>query len=226
MGDGLAIANSQLIKVKATKFTVNPFGENTYLAWDETTRHAIIIDPGMMQDHERNVVTKFIDDNNLVMRYVLITHVHIDHVTSARWMADRYGITVAASPLDAPNALALPEQAEHFRLRMPVEALTIDQPLADGDTMMLGDETIHVLAMPGHSPGGLAFYAPDSELVFTGDSIFEGSIGRTDLPGGDFGTLINSIKEKILTLPPETLIIPGHGPTTTVANELEYNPFL
>ncbi len=212
--------------MKATKFTVNPFGENTYLAWDEATRHAIIIDPGMMQEHERNVVTKFIEDNHLVMQQVLLTHIHIDHVSSARWMAHRYGIPVAASPLEVPYALNLPAQAEHFRLRVPVEALTIDQPLADGDTLMLGDEIIHVLAMPGHSPGGLAFYAPDSALVFTGDSIFEESIGRTDLPGGDYSSLIKSIKEKILTLPPDTLLIPGHGPTTTVANERDYNPFL
>lgn len=212
--------------MKATKFTVNPFGENTYIAWDETTRHAIIVDPGMMQDHERNVVTKFIEDNQLVMQQVLLTHIHIDHVTSARWMADRYGITVGASQLDADYAQALPAQAEHFRLRISVDALTIDLPLADGDTIMLGDETIRVLAMPGHSPGGLAFYAPDSALVFTGDSIFEGSIGRTDLPGGDFKTLIKSIREKILTLPPETMLIPGHGPSTTVANERDYNPFI
>lgn len=212
--------------MKATKFTVNPFGENTYIAWDETTRHAIIVDPGMMQDHERNVVTKFIEDNQLVMQQVLLTHIHIDHVTSARWMADRYGITVGASQLDEDYAQALPAQAEHFRLRISVDALTIDLPLADGDTIMLGDETIRVLAMPGHSPGGLAFYAPDSALVFTGDSIFEGSIGRTDLPGGDFKTLIKSIREKILTLPPETMLIPGHGPTTTVANERDYNPFI
>lgn len=212
--------------MKATKFTVNPFDENTYIAWDETTRHAIIIDPGMMQDHERNVVTKFIEDNQLVMQQVLLTHLHIDHVTSARWMANRYGITVAASQMDADYAQALPAQAEHFRLRISVDALTIDQPLTDGDTIMLGDETIYVLAMPGHSRGGLAFYAPDSALVFTGDSIFEGSIGRTDLPGGDYGTLIKSIREKILTLPPDTMLIPGHGPTTTVANERDYNPFL
>jgi glyoxylase-like metal-dependent hydrolase (beta-lactamase superfamily II) len=212
--------------MKVTKFTVNPFGENTYLAWDEATLRAVIIDPGMMQDHERNVVTEFIEDNHLVMQQVLLTHIHIDHVASARWMADRYGITVAASSMDAPHALALPGQAEHFRLRIPVDALTIDQPLADGDTFMLGEETVQVLAMPGHTPGGLAFYAPDSALAFTGDSVFEGSIGRTDLPGGDYATLIKSIKEKIMTLPPDTLLIPGHGPTTTVANERDYNPYL
>lgn len=212
--------------MKVTRFTVNPFGENTYIAWDETTRHAIIIDPGMMQEYEQNVVAKFISDNELVMQLVLLTHIHIDHVASARWMADKYGIPVAASPADALLAQQLPAQAEHFRLRMPVDVLAIDRELCDGDAITLGDETMQVLAMPGHSLGGLAFYAPDSAMAFTGDSIFEGSIGRTDLPGGDLDTLLTSIRDNILTLPPDTMLIPGHGPMTTVANERQFNPYI
>ena len=129
MGDGCH-RQFPINKVKATKFTVNPFGENTYLAWDEATRHAIIIDPGMMQEHERNVVTKFIEDNNLVMQQVLLTHIHIDHVSSARWMADRYGIPVAASPLEAPYALNLPAQAEHFRFQLRLSPSTNRLPTA------------------------------------------------------------------------------------------------
>ena len=183
--------------MKVTKFTVNPFGENTFIAWDENTRQAIIIDPGMMQDHEREVVVKFVEDNQLKMQRVLLTHGHIDHIAAARWMADRYGITVAASP--------------HDQLYYQIE---------------LGDEKIHVFETPGHSQGGLIFYAPDSALAFTGDTIFEGSIGRTDLSGGDYNVLIASIRDKVLTLPSDTMLIPGHGPTTTVANERDYNPYL
>lgn len=212
--------------MKVTKFTVNPFGENTFLAWDEATRHAAIIDPGMMQEHERKVVVQFIEQNQLVMQWVLLTHCHIDHVTSARWMADRYDIPVAASPLDDLLAQALPQQAQHFRLNLPLDALSVDKPLHDGDVITLGGETLHVLATPGHSQGGLIFYAPDSALAFTGDTIFEGSIGRTDLPGGDYDTLIGSIRAKVLTLPSDTMLIPGHGPSTTVANERDYNPYL
>ena len=212
--------------MKVTKFTVNPFGENTFLAWDEATRHAAIIDPGMMQEHERNVVVQFIEQNQLVMQWVLLTHCHIDHVTSARWMADRYDIPVAASPLDDLLAQSLPMQAQHFRLNLPLDALSVDKPLHDGDVITLGGETLHVLATPGHSQGGLIFYAPDSALAFTGDTIFEGSIGRTDLPGGDYDTLIGSIRAKVLTLPSDTMLIPGHGPSTTVANERDYNPYL
>lgn len=212
--------------MKVTKFTVNPFGENTYVAWDESSREAMIVDPGMMQDHERAVVTGFIDDNNLVMRHVLLTHAHIDHVTSARWMADRYGIEVAGSELDAMLATNLPLQAQHFRLKIDLDVLHIDRPLTDGDVISLGNEPVHVLSTPGHSRGGLVFYAPDSALAFTGDTIFEGSIGRTDLPGGDYDTLIGSIRDKVLTLPLDTLLIPGHGPTTTVADERDFNPYL
>ena len=212
--------------MKVTKFTVNPFGENTFLAWGEVTRHAAIIDPGMMQDHERKVVLQFIEQNQLIMQWVLLTHCHIDHVTSARWMADRYGIPVAGSQLDDLLAQALPMQAQHFRLNVPLEALTIDRPLNDGDVVMLANEPLKVIATPGHSQGGLIFYAPDSALAFTGDTIFEGSIGRTDLPGGDYSTLIESIRTRVLTLPPDTLLIPGHGPSTTVANERDHNPYL
>lgn len=212
--------------MKVTKFTVNPFGENTFIAWDENTRQAIIIDPGMMQDHEREVVVKFVEDNQLKMQQVLLTHGHIDHIAAARWMADRYGITVAASPHDQLYYQMLPMQAQHFRLRIELEELTIDCPLHEGDVIELGDEKIHVFETPGHSQGGLIFYAPDSALAFTGDTIFEGSIGRTDLSGGDYNVLIASIRDKVLTLPSDTMLIPGHGPTTTVANERDYNPYL
>lgn len=212
--------------MKATKMTVNPFEENIYILWNEDSHHALIIDPGMMQDHERDVITKFIDENGLKLQQVLLTHIHIDHVASARWTAQHYGVTVAGSELDCPLAEKLPEQAEHFRLRVPVDALVLDQNLKDGDVIMLDDEPLKVLAMPGHSPGGLAFYAPDSGIVFTGDSVFQGSVGRTDLYGGDMVVLLDSIRQQIFTLPPETVIAPGHGPTTTVADEQRYNPFL
>lgn len=212
--------------MKATKFTINPFAVNSYLIWNEPTGHAMIIDPGMMQEHERNVITQFMDEHHLQLQMVLLTHMHIDHVASARWMADKYGVCVAGSEMDQPLADNLPLQAEHFRLKLPVEVLTIDRKLHDGEQLLLDDESITVLAMPGHSPGGLAFYAQQSGLVFTGDSVFEGSIGRTDLQGGDYGTLIASIRNKILTLPPETVIAPGHGSTTTVATERDHNPFL
>ena len=206
--------------------SVNPFGENMYILWDEASHEAVVIDPGMMREGEREMVTKFIDEHQLKVKHVLLTHLHVDHITGARWLADKTGADVCGSALDNPLGQELPDQVAHFRINIEVEPLTVDRNLSDGDTLPLGDEIIQVLHVPGHSPGGLAFYVPQSNLLFSGDTIFNGSIGRTDLWGGDFAQLINSIREKILPLPDETVIASGHGPTTTVADEKRCNPFL
>ena len=205
--------------------TVNPFGENMYILWDEESHEAVVVDPGMMRDAEREMVTKVISDNNLNVKHILLTHLHVDHVTSARWLADETGADVCGSAQDAQLGLELPGQVAYFHLNVECDELVIDHELQDGDTLLIGDETILVLHVPGHSPGGLAFYLPQSGLLISGDTIFNGSIGRTDLMGGDMATLINSIREKILTLPDETVIASGHGPTTTVADEKRFNPF-
>ena len=212
--------------MNATMMTVNPFGENMFILWDEASSEAAVIDPGMMREAEREMVTKFIGDNNLNVKLILLTHLHVDHITGARWLADKTGADVCGSALDDPLGQELPDQVAHFRINVEVEPLTVDRDLKDGDTIQLGEETIQVLHVPGHSPGGLAFYLPESNLLFAGDTIFNGSVGRTDLWGGDMAQLINSIREKILTLPDETVIASGHGPTTTVADEKRCNPFL
>lgn len=212
--------------MNATMMSVNPFGENMYILWDEASHEAVVIDPGMMREGEREMVTKFIDEHQLNVKHVLLTHLHVDHITGARWLADKTGADVCGSALDNPLGQELPDQVAHFRINIEVEPLTVDRNLSEGDTLQLGDEIIQVLHVPGHSPGGLAFYVPQSNLLFSGDTIFNGSIGRTDLWGGDFAQLINSIREKILPLPDETVIASGHGPTTTVADEKRCNPFL
>lgn len=212
--------------INATMMTVNPFGENLYIVWDEDSREAVVVDPGMMRDAERKMVTNFITGQQLTVRHILLTHLHVDHITSARWLAGKTGADVCGSLLDAPLGCELPDQVAHFRIGIDAEPLTLDRNLTDGDTLPLGDETIQVLHVPGHSPGGLAFYLPQSALLLSGDTIFNGSVGRTDLWGGDMAQLINSIREKILTLPDETVIASGHGPTTTVADEKRCNPFL
>lgn len=206
--------------------TVNPFGENLYILWDEASREAVVVDPGMMRDSEREMVTKFINEHGLTVKHILLTHLHVDHITSARWLAGVTGADVCGSALDAPLGQELPDQVAHFRINIEVEPLTVDRNLADGDIIPLGDEIIQVLHVPGHSPGGLAFYLPQSALLISGDTIFNASVGRTDLWGGDMAQLINSIREKIFVLPDETVIASGHGPTTTVADEKRFNPFV
>ena len=212
--------------MKATMMTVNPFGENVYILWDEDTCDAVVIDPGMMRDAEREMVSQFIEEQRLNVKHILLTHLHIDHITSARWLADQTGADVCGSALDAQLGLDLPDQIARFHLKIDAAPLTLDRNLTDSATIQLAGESIQVLHVPGHSPGGLAFYLPQSGLLISGDTIFNGSVGRTDLMGGDMAQLINSIRDKILPLPDETVIAPGHGPTTTVADEKRCNPFL
>ena len=212
--------------MNATMMTVNPFGENMYILWDEASRDAVVVDPGMMREAEREMVTKFIEGQKLNVIHILLTHMHIDHITSARWLADKTGADVCACALDAQLGQELPDQVAQFHLKIESEPLVIDHILSDGDGLPLGEESIQVLHVPGHSPGGLAFYLPQSGLLISGDTIFNGSVGRTDLWGGDMAQLINSIREKILPLPDETVIASGHGPTTTIADEKSCNPCL
>lgn len=212
--------------INATMMTVNPFGENLYILWDETSHDAVVVDPGMMREEERKMVTDFIKGQELNVIHILLTHLHVDHVTSARWLADETGADVCGSAQDAQLGLELPNQLAYFHLNVECEELILDRDLQDGDTLQLGDETIQVLHVPGHSPGGLAFYLPQSGLLISGDTIFNGSVGRTDLMGGDMAQLINSIRDKILPLPDETVIASGHGPTTTIADEKRCNPFI
>ena len=162
--------------MNATMMTVNPFGENMYILWDETSHEAVVVDPGMMRQDERDMVTKFIADNDLKVKHILLTHLHLDHVTSAQWLADQTGADVCGSILDKELGLNLPQQVAPFHIKIESDVLTIDRHLQDGEMIPLGDENIQVLHVPGHSPGGLAFYLPQSGLLISGDTIFNGTI--------------------------------------------------
>lgn len=212
--------------MKIKQFTTNLFQENTFVLWSDKTNDAIIIDPGMMQNYERDIVDRFISDNNLTVNKVLLTHAHIDHAASAAYISTKYGCEVYANLGDNSLAEGLSMQAQMFHLKIDVQPLMIHKYLIDGDVLTLGDETIQVIATPGHSLGGLVYYLPEQKTAIVGDTIFQRSIGRTDLPGGNFSELIESIKTKVFTLPPETVLIPGHGPSTTVGEEIQSNPFL
>ena len=205
---------------------MNPFGMNCYILWSAPGGECIVIDPGMMLDSEREMISSFIDGNKLTVKHILLTHCHIDHACGAKWLAQRYGVEIEAGADEAVIAQSMPLQAQRFGLKIDSTPLSIDNTLAEGDIITLAGEDIKVLETPGHSPGSLSFYFPDSEVVVTGDVIFQSSIGRTDLPGGSFSQLIDVIKTKILTLPTDTVIAPGHGDTTTVGDEKIYNPYI
>lgn len=212
--------------MKVSRFVVNRFGVNTYVMWDPATLEAAIVDPGMTEKEERDAFEAFIEREHLRPVHLINTHMHLDHIFGNLYVKDKYGLDIKAHRADDFLGRTLVDQTRRFHLPVDVKDHGLDVELTDGERLYLGDEPIDILAVPGHSPGSIALYCPESGFVITGDAVFRGSIGRTDLPGGDFATLVHSIRERILTLPPETVILPGHGPETTVENELRGNPYI
>jgi len=212
--------------MKLTRMQFNPFGEMTYVLWHEDGKDAFVVDPGMMDRSENEYFADFIEKHQLNVTKVLLTHIHIDHVTAAGWVKEKYNASIEFGQKDEVLLTLMPQQIAMFGLRFDYKPFSADNYLADGDCITLNGEEIKVLATPGHSLGSLSFYAPESEKVLTGDAVFNMSIGRTDLPGGNYDQLIKSINEKIMTLPEGTVIYPGHGDCSTVKDEKMYNPFL
>ena len=211
--------------MKINQFTVNPFGENVYVVWNDITHNALVIDPGMMTDDERDAITSFLNKNNLTVQMILLTHAHVDHAASANWLSHATGAAIHASAKDNILASHLQEQAQMFGLGITVSPL-VDYPAVDEkSSLSFENNEIRVIETPGHTPGSVAFYFPTIGVLFVGDTIFQGSVGRTDLPGGDFKALTSSIKNKILKLPAQTQIQPGHGSHTTIATEIATNPY-
>ena len=204
---------------------VNPFEENVLILVDEDTKDAIVIDPGMLYPEELQKFDEIIREEGLHLTQIVNTHQHLDHIFGANAVKDKYGIPLAASPSDDTFGQSVATHAARFGIKAGAKPVVRDIALADGDTITVGKSTLHVLAVPGHPPGGLAFYCPEQKFIITGDSLFRGSIGRTDL-GGDQATLVSSIRSKLLTLPDDTTVIPGHGPTTTIGAEKRHNPYI
>lgn len=213
--------------MKIQPFQFNPFAELTYLVWDPSTRQGAVIDPGMSSKDEQQFFDSFTSSNGIKLKYLLYTHLHIDHTFGHEHIVEAYQLKCMANPADAFLGEARAQQAIMFNLGIPSpNELKIDIPLTDGQILTLGEETLRVISVPGHSPGSVAYYCEESGFVLSGDALFNGSIGRTDLPGGNHNQLINSIRSQLLTLPPETKVYPGHGPTTTIGEESTYNPYL
>lgn len=202
------------------------FGEMTYVVYDAGSREAAVVDPGMLNDRETALLDSFLEQNCLTVTHILATHLHVDHVMGLSHLSERTGLGVTASLADGPLASRIAEQVQMFRLPLKLGKVEIAHPIADGDIIKIGNGELKVIAVPGHSQGSVAFYDAADGFVLTGDALFSGSIGRTDLPGGDYATLVRSITSRLLTLPPETIVYPGHGPTTTIGREKEFNPYL
>lgn len=206
-----------------TEFTLlvaGPLGTNCYIVWDSSTRQAAIIDPGGSTE----AILRVVSERHLRVERVLLTHGHPDHTFCAGEVAKSLGARIAMHESDtALNEAALQLAALYYDMSGYVP-FTADDLLRDGDVIDLGETSLEVMHTPGHSPGGLCFVTDVG--VFCGDTIFAGSIGRTDFPGGSLDTLLNSIREKLLPLSDDTPLHPGHGPDTTVGSERADNPFL
>ncbi|RYY28019.1 MAG: MBL fold metallo-hydrolase [Chitinophagaceae bacterium] len=206
------------------RFTFNPVQENTYVVYSNKGECAII-DPGCYFPAERDELKAFIDENRLIPKYLLNTHCHLDHVFGNKWVNDTWGLELFTHPGEKVVLDFAPASGKAWGL--PFDNYTGPlHPLVAGDEVKLGDDFLKVLFMPGHSPAHIGFYNEAGGFIVSGDVLFRLSIGRTDLPGGDYEQLIASIREQLMTLPDDTIVYCGHGDDTTVGAERKENPFL
>ncbi|MDR1720123.1 MAG: MBL fold metallo-hydrolase [Dysgonamonadaceae bacterium] len=206
------------------RFEFNQIEENTYVIYDETN-DAAIIDCGAFFSEEQARLQQFISGHQLSLKQLLNTHLHADHIFGNQFIYDTYGILSAYHQLE-DSIPPLKEQSKYFNLDIMEEKLPAAYYIDEGDLISIGNMRLKALLIPGHSPGSLCFYSEADHCVFTGDVLFEESIGRSDLWGGNYPRLVAGIKEKLLTLPDNTVVYPGHGPATTIQHEKLYNPYL
>lgn len=202
----------------------NSFQVNTYLLRDENGQ-CLVVDPAFYSPDEVRAFDSHISEKGLKVTGQLNTHGHVDHVLGVMHVKSTYNCPFRAHTAESGLVQNAPLMGEVFGLSVePIPG--IDEALEDRQEISLGTYALHAILVPGHSPGSLAFYSPDGDFVITGDALFQHSIGRTDLPGGDYDTLIHSIRTRLLTLPPETRVYPGHGAPSTIGDEARSNPFL
>jgi hydroxyacylglutathione hydrolase len=205
-------------------FTFNPVQENTYVVYNEK-RQCCIIDPGCYFASEEQELKDFIEKNSLQPIYLLNTHCHLDHIFGNRFVAKTFGLSLYLNKLEKPVLDHGPASGQLWQL--PFDNYEGELNFLDeGDTVRIGDDELQVLFTPGHSPGSISFYCKDEKFLISGDVLFWGSVGRTDLPGGDFAILEESIKTKLYTLPADTIVYPGHGDSTAIGDEMKTNPFV
>ena len=207
-------------------FVFNPFGENTYVVYDETTKDCVIIDPGCSSTGEEDELFGFMDSRGLKPLMVINTHGHIDHIVGNAAVKKHYGIKVAAHPNVKSDFLRSRQQAAMFGMPLLDDCNLPDIDLEDGEIIKIGESTLEVISTPGHAMGSISLYAEIEGWVFTGDALFCRSIGRTDFPGGNYEQLRTNIIERLFRLPDDTEVFSGHGESTTIFDERRYNMFL
>jgi hydroxyacylglutathione hydrolase len=201
------------------RLVVGPLQVNCFILADEKTKEAVIIDPGDDAQH----ILEVVKDKGLLVKYLVSTHAHFDHVGANQALKEATGAELLLHEADAPILAHAPRQSAAFGMK-PVSSPSADRYVKQGDVITAGEVSLTVLHTPGHSPGGISLL--EQGIVFTGDALFAGSIGRSDLPGGNLKTLLKSIKTNLMTLPDDTKVFPGHGPASTIGDERRENPFL
>ena len=211
--------------MKIARLIFNPLQENTYVVWDESLE-AVVIDAGNMSERENAILEQFLSERGLKPVYALNTHGHFDHLMGVEFLRQRYGAKFAVSSKDKFLVENATQSAELFGVRAGDMPEKIDVDLEGMQSISFGQSELQIISTPGHTPGHVAFYEPEAKLLFTGDTLFRESIGRTDLPGGDYSWIMKSILDKIIPLGDEVKVYPGHGETTDIGHESMYNPFV
>ena len=211
--------------MNVVKFVFNPIQENTYVVWDET-KECIIVDAGNMSAREDRVLADFIEEQGLHPVMAVNTHCHFDHILGVEFLNMTYGVPFAASSADLDLLKSGRASGAMFGMELGALPEAIDIDLAATEEIKFGNTTLRVIATPGHSKGCVSLLHEESKSLFTGDTLFRESIGRTDLPGGDYPTIMQSILKKILPLGDEVVVYPGHGDKSNIGHESLYNPFV
>lgn len=212
--------------LKIETFVVNMIQENCYIVSDET-HETVIIDCGAFYDNDKERIKAYIEKNKLVPVHSIFTHGHFDHIIGSKFLFDTYGIKPETPAKDTDLYYDCEKQLNDFvGLNINLQLPNINKTIDDKYKIKFGTHTLSVISTPGHTPGGVSFYCKEENVLFSGDSLFYCSVGRTDLPGGDGNVLIEMLKQNILTLPEETTVFPGHGCATSIGFEKENNPYI
>ena len=211
--------------MKLKIFELNPVQVNCYLLWDDTGE-ALLIDCGAWFPYEKENIKQFVADNGLTIKHHLNTHLHFDHIFGNSFIEETFGVKTEANDADWPWAENIAERVARFGIKYEGVVPPLGRVLNDGDEIFFGNQCLKAIAVPGHSPGSLAFYLPEHRVLFSGDALFQYSIGRTDFPDSNHRALIYAIREKLFALPDDTVVYPGHGNKTTIGFEKISNMYL
>lgn len=215
--------------MKIQAFRCNEFAENCYVAYDDESLEAFIVDPGMKYENEWQQVFNYVSEHKLNIKYIFVTHYHLDHIFGTGKCVEEFGVELSGSIEDQLGLPSPQIQSQMFGLPFSNTISSITNNIVEGDKLLLGSKIIEVIDCPGHSHHGLCFYVPSAKALFSGDVLFYCSIGRSDFGrqmGGDGMLLVEGITTKLLILPSDVVVYPGHGPITTIEKEIKHNPYI